>query len=166
MNTKEKFVEFLKTICPGLKSVEVSVESKDTSSQMIFTTHNMELLDLDMVRRDQILFTELSDAERMGEVREKKLLARIKNIDFEEVQERFDAVKSQLDLIGVEVEGQDSYKSVIDSLTARRNAIAHSSDCDDRGHKQDISEALVRDYLDKLIDFQKSIQAAVVNKGK
>ena len=174
MNTKEKFVEFLKAICPGLQGMEVSVENKDpsdayfpdgtpeeikrfmltqgmrvvldirfnygdfslklaeesdgvkvlfdilpvlfdvisnnkvyvcdefethlhpaivkrlllffftntdSSSQMLFTTHNAELLDLDFVRRDQIWFTELT-----GEGRETELysLAEVKGVGCEE----------------------------------------------------------------------------------
>ncbi len=80
---------------------------------------------------------------------------------------RFDAIKGQLMLIGVtDIEGFESFKNVIDDLSCRRNAIAHSSDRDDRGEKQDICEELVKTYVAKLKDFQQSIQNALAVKGK
>lgn len=160
MNTREKYVNFLKNICPGLKSISAKVETKsfsddeldlpedipdslrkrlkeitildikynygffendlkeesagtqllfdllcplmdviannkvliidelethlhpaivkdilrffyqntDSKSQLIFTTHNMELLDQNLIRRDQIWFTELKPEGRETEL--------------------------------------------------------------------------------------------------
>lgn len=48
-----------------------------STSQMIFSTHNTELLDLDLMRRDQIWFTELEPNERKTDLYS---LSEIKNV--------------------------------------------------------------------------------------
>lgn len=78
---------------------------------------------------------------------------------------KFEAVSSQLDLIGLEKpEGFENYRYVIDGLSDRRNAIAHASDRDMKGDKTDIDETTVRNFMEKLKEFQKLIHEAVKNK--
>lgn len=80
---------------------------------------------------------------------------------------RFDAVRTQLNLIGLDdVDGLDAFKSVIDGLSQRRNEIAHASDRDAKGEKQDINKELVHSYVTKLKEFQSLVHNAVVNKER
>ena len=46
-------------------------------SQIVFTTHDTDLLDLDMIRRDQIWFTELKPESRSTDLYS---LAELKNV--------------------------------------------------------------------------------------
>ena len=64
----------------GLVKLFINTET-ETFAQMIFTTHETGLLNLDLFRRDQIWFTELTKDERSTDLYS---LAEIKNVRKEE----------------------------------------------------------------------------------
>ena len=53
------------------------IQNRETNGQIIFTTHDTDLLDLDFIRRDQIWFTELKPENRSTDLYS---LAELKNV--------------------------------------------------------------------------------------
>lgn len=57
--------------------INTFIQNKETNGQIIFTTHDTDLLDLDFIRRDQIWFTELKPENRSTDLYS---LAELKNV--------------------------------------------------------------------------------------
>lgn len=57
--------------------INTFIQNKQTNGQIIFTTHDTDLLDLDFIRRDQIWFTELKPENRSTDLYS---LAELKNV--------------------------------------------------------------------------------------
>lgn len=63
------------------KFIETFCENRETNSQIIATTHNTDLLDLSVMRRDQVWFAEMKDDDRSTDVYS---LAEIKHVQSDE----------------------------------------------------------------------------------
>ena len=57
--------------------INTFIQNNETNGQIIFTTHDTDLLDLDFIRRDQIWFTELKPVNRSTDLYS---LAELKNV--------------------------------------------------------------------------------------
>lgn len=57
--------------------INTFIQNRETNGQIIFTTHDTDLLDLDFIRRDQIWFTELKPENRSTDLYS---LAELKNV--------------------------------------------------------------------------------------
>ena len=57
--------------------INTFIQNRETNGQIIFTTHDTDLLDLDFIRRDQIWFTELKPENRSTDLYS---LAELKNL--------------------------------------------------------------------------------------
>lgn len=70
--------------------LKICLENRDSTAQLVCTTHNTSLLDLNLVRRDQVYFTELRKGEGVDRSTDLYSLAEIRNVrNNENIQEGY-----------------------------------------------------------------------------
>ena len=89
--------------------IKIFINEKDSKAQLIFTTHDISLLNLDNLRRDQIWFTELDKEERKTDLyslSDFKNIRKTDNISRNYIEGRYGAIpfiKTNLQSIQEEV---------------------------------------------------------------
>lgn len=77
------------------KLLQIFIKNKDSNAQLIFTTHDINLLDLNILRRDQIWFAELEISNRQTELyslSEFKDIRKTENVSKNYINGRYGAI--------------------------------------------------------------------------